>query len=550
MNSAFVLSSEPAAIDTTGFPQVIRRDVPGDASGKPRVVPWLGHKIAKAVAAACHAVGQDEILGQQVQAEIEYRVKRERPSFVHIEQIQDMVEETLIEIGQAKVALAYGKYRARRAVQREHGVSEVGGSSEQLELATHEQLADMRGRISFAKIGLRLTMDDNDLLARLLRSTSLGLTLDERRATIILNAKSLLDFDADARFFAARILLSYIYEETLFWTVAEGPQALKEAHRRAFLDYIPYGISRRRLDPRLAEFDLKKLAASLDPFADLQFDFIGVQTLFDRYLIHVTDAVTGRKRRLEAPQVFWLRVAMGLALLEEDRDARAIEFYSVYKSRRACSSTPTLFNSGTLHSQLSSCYLLYCGDSIEEIAETWRRFSQLSKWAGGLGCSWTGVRAAGAHIHGTNGVSAGVIPFLKVSNDIAIAVNQGGKRPGALCSYLELWHADIEDFLDLRKETGDERRRTHNMNTAHWIPDLFMKRLKAISDGTLAKDATWTLLRTSDCPDLPELYGHAFEERYEQYERLVDEGKLWGRKVRVLALWKRMLEMLFETGHP
>jgi hypothetical protein len=339
MNSAFVLSSEPAAIDTTGFPQVIRRDVPGDASGKPRVVPWLGHKIAKAVAAACHAVGQDEILGQQVQAEIEYRVKRERPSFVHIEQIQDMVEETLIEIGQAKVALAYGKYRARRAVQREHGVSEVGGSSEQLELATHEQLADMRGRISFAKIGLRLTMDDNDLLARLLRSTSLGLTLDERRATIILNAKSLLDFDADARFFAARILLSYIYEETLFWTVAEGPQALKEAHRRAFLDYIPYGISRRRLDPRLAEFDLKKLAASLDPFADLQFDFIGVQTLFDRYLIHVTDAVTGRKRRLEAPQVFWLRVAMGLALLEEDRDARAIEFYSVYKSRRACSST-------------------------------------------------------------------------------------------------------------------------------------------------------------------------------------------------------------------
>jgi ribonucleoside-diphosphate reductase alpha chain len=207
-------------------------------------------------------------------------------------------------------------------------------------------------------------------------------------------------------------------------------------------------------------------------------------------------------------------------------------------------------NPGTLHAQLSSCYLLYCGDSIEEIAETWRRFSQLSKWAGGLGCSWTGVRAAGAHIHGNNGESSGVVPFLKVSNDIAIAVNQGGKRPGALCSYLELWHADIEDFLDLRKETGDERRRTHNTNTAHWIPDLFMKRLKAISDGTLAKDATWTLFRSSDCSDLPDLYGRAFAERYEQYERLVSEGKLWGRKVRVLALWKRMLEMLFETGHP
>jgi ribonucleoside-diphosphate reductase alpha chain len=248
--------------------------------------------------------------------------------------------------------------------------------------------------------------------------------------------------------------------------------------------------------------------------------------------------------------MFWLRVAMGLSILEKDREDRAAEFYAIYKSRRACSSTPTLFNAGTLHSQLSSCYLLYCGDSIEEITETWRRFSHLSKWAGGLGCSWTAIRGAGAHIHGTNGESSGVIPFLKVSNDIAIAVNQGGKRPGALCSYLELWHADIEDFLDLRKETGDDRRRTHNMNTAHWIPDVFMKRLKAISEGHLAKDATWTLLRTSDCRDLPELFGRAFEERYEEYEAMVDQGKIWGRKVRVLQLWKRMLEMLFETGHP
>jgi ribonucleoside-diphosphate reductase alpha chain len=209
-----------------------------------------------------------------------------------------------------------------------------------------------------------------------------------------------------------------------------------------------------------------------------------------------------------------------------------------------------LFNSGTKRSQLSSCYLLYCGDSIEEIAETWRRFSHLSKWAGGLGCSWTAVRGTGAYIHGTNGESSGVIPFLKVSNDIAVAVNQGGKRPGALCSYLELWHADIEEFLDLRKETGDERRRTHNMNTANWIPDLFMKRLKAISDGTLSKEATWTLFRTNDVPDLPNLYGRAFEKRYVEYEKLVDDGRLWGRRIRVLALWKRMLEALFETGHP
>jgi ribonucleoside-diphosphate reductase alpha chain len=245
-----------------------------------------------------------------------------------------------------------------------------------------------------------------------------------------------------------------------------------------------------------------------------------------------------------------MRVAMGLALLEPDKTHRAIEFYNVYKTKRACSSTPTLFNAGTIHSQLSSCYLLYCGDSIEEITETWRRFSMLSKWAGGLGCSWTAVRGTGAHIHGTNGESSGVIPFLKVSNDIAIAVNQGGKRPGALCSYLELWHVDIEDFLDLRKETGDDRRRTHNMNTAHWIPDLFMKRLKAISDGQLPKDATWTLFRSNETPDLIELFGTAFEQRYLEYERLADEGKVFGRKVRILSLWKKMIEMIFETGHP
>lgn len=550
-NTPFVLRNDLPVDVATEFPQVIRRDLPGDTSGKPRVVSWLGHKIAKAVAAACFVEGQDEQIGLQVQAEIEYRLRRERPSFVHIEQLQDMVEETLIDLGYARVALAYGKYRATRAAERVHGPKvETEDAGQQLELATREQFGDIRARISFAKIGLNLTLPDDDLVARLLRSSSINLSPEERRDTIVLNAKSLLDLDADARFFAARILLSYIYEETLPWKVADGPQALKEAHRRAFLDYIPRGIELRRLDPRLAEFDLKKLAVSLDPFADLQFDFLGIQTLYDRYLIHAADPVTSRKRRLESPQIFWMRVAMGLAVLETERETRTQEFYGIYKSRRACSSTPTLFNAGTLHPQLSSCYLLYCGDSIEEITETWRRFSHLSKWAGGLGCSWTAIRGAGAHIHGTNGESSGVIPFLKVSNDIAIAVNQGGKRPGALCSYLELWHADIEDFLDLRKETGDDRRRTHNMNTAQWIPDLFMKRLKAISDGALSKDATWTLFRTNDAPDLPELCGRAFETRYEQYEQLVAEGKMWGRKVRVLALWKRMLEMLFETGHP
>ncbi len=549
--SNFSLSNDAAVEEIDAeFPQVIRRDASHVKSDKPRVVPWLGHKIANAVRAAALAAGADFAIGDQVQAEVEFRMKRERPLFIHIEQLQDQVEEILIELGQGKVALTYAKYRARRSALREVEVEEPAVDETQLELASREQLVDIRARLSFARIGLQLTLTDEELIARLLRSVSMNLNADEQRETIILNAKNLLDVDSDSRFFAGRILLSYIYEEALPWAIADGIGALKEAHRRAFVAYIPLGIESGRLDPRLAEFDIKSLSEALDPYADLQFDFIGIQNLYDRYLINLKDQQTGKKRRLEAPQMFWLRVAMGLSVLESDREGRAREFYSIYRTRRACSSTPTLFNSGTMRPQLSSCYLLYCGDSIEEITETWSRFSHLSKWAGGLGCSWTAVRGTGSHIHGTNGESSGVIPFLKVSNDIAIAVNQGGKRPGALCSYIELWHADIEDFMDLRKETGDDRRRTHNMNTAHWIPDLFMKRLKAISDGVLPKDAVWTLFRTNEVADLPEIFGSEFEARYEYYERLADEGKIWSRKVRILALWKKMLETLFETGHP
>jgi ribonucleoside-diphosphate reductase alpha chain len=554
MSSLFTLQSDSSSSsilsENNEYPRVIRRDTPQSLQQKPHIVPWLGHKIERAVSAACASVQADEAIGRQVRAEIEFRVRKERPLFVHIEQLQDMVEEILLDLGHHRVALSYGKYRAKRAALREltHQQSYTG-ETEQLELATREQLNDIRARVSFSLIGLKLNIPDGELVSRLLRSTSMSLTEDERRETIILNAKSLLELDADSRFVAGRILLTYIYEETLQWRIADGPQALKEAHRRAFMAYVPRAVELRRLDPRMAEMDLRRLSDALDPFADLQFDFLGIQTLYDRYLIHTRDA-NNKKVRMEAPQIFWMRVAMGLSLQEADKETSAIKFYTLYKTRRACSSTPTLFNSGTLKSQLSSCYLLYCGDSIEDITETWNRFAHLSKWAGGLGCSWTAVRGTGAHIHGTNGESSGVVPFLKVSNDIAIAVNQGGKRPGALCSYLELWHMDIEDFLDLRKETGDDRRRTHNMNTAQWIPDLFMKRLKDISDGRLPKDATWSLFRTNEVKDLPELHGAAFEMRYLEYERLADEGKIFCRKIRVLQLWKRMLETLFETGHP
>jgi ribonucleoside-diphosphate reductase alpha chain len=548
--STEILDLQQTDTSVSEFPRVIRRDLPGSPSTKPRLVPWIGHKIEKAVDMACAAIDHEPI-GKQIQAEVEFRMKKEQPLFIHIEQLQDLVQDLLIELGYAKVAVAYATYRGRRSAVREHESVITGAAEEQLELAPPALLEDLRARLSFARIGLTLSLTESELIARLMRSVSLSLSHQEQRDTIILNAKNLLDVDADSRFLAGRILLTYIYEETLPWKIHDGINQLKEAHRKAFLKYIPLGIEIKRLDPRLAEFNLKALSEAIDPYADLQFDFIGVQNLYDRYLIHMQDPTApGGRRRLEAPQIFWMRVAMGLSILEPEREVRAKEFYSIYQNKRACSSTPTLFNAGTHRPQLSSCYLLYCGDSMEEITETWTRFSMLSKWAGGLGCSWTAVRGSGAHIHGTNGESSGVIPFLKVANDICVAVNQGGKRPGALCSYVELWHADIEDFLDLRKETGDDRRRTHNMNTAHWIPDLFMKRLRDISEGRLPKDATWTLFRTNETPDLPELFGQAFEKRYLEYEAMAEEGKLTSKKIRVLALWKRMIEALFETGHP
>lgn len=532
---------------TIKFPNIIRRDLPHTKSTKPRVVTWNGNKIERAVNAACAELGHDPI-GKHIQVEIETLMKNDYSRFIHVEQLQDMVETYLLDLNYGKVALAYSKHRARRAALREMEAQMAFQEDNKLEFVSLNLAEDLRLRISFARIGLNLTLSDKDLMVRLTRSVSLTLNDQELRETIILNAKNLLDVDADSRFFAGRILLTYIYEETLPWKISDGIERLKAAHHKAFLDYIPTGIKLERLDPRLAEFNLEELANAIDPYADLQFDFIGIQTLYDRYLICTKDQ--NHRRRLESPQIFWMRVAMGLALLKPECNTRAIEFFRIYQNKLACSSTPTLFNSGTRRPQLSSCYLLYCGDAIEEISETWTRFCSLSKWAGGLGCSWTAVRGSGAHIHGTNGDSSGVIPFLKVANDICIAVNQGGKRPGALCSYLELWHSDVEDFLDLRKETGDDRRRTHNMNTALWIPDLFMKRLKDISEGRLSKDATWTLFRSNETPDLPSLYGSKFEERYVHYENLAAEGIIYGGKIRVLALWKKMIEAIFETGHP
>ena len=358
--------------------------------------------------------------------------------------------------------------------------------------------------------------------------------------TIILNSKSLIEQDADFSKFSARILLTFIYEEVLEWSIVDdGISALPAAHRKGFKSSIQRGIEIGRLNSRLREHEIDKLAEAIDPVADMGFDYLGIQTLYDRYLI--VDKTTEDHRRLETPQLFWMRVSMGLFLDEvESRTDKVIDLYKLYKSRRFCSSTPTLFNSATNHSQLSSCYLYKVDDSIESImtrgiAEN----AYLSKWAGGLGGSWTAVRGTGSYIQGTNGESQGVIPFLKLHNDQLVAVNQGGKRRGSGCAYLETWHTDILDFLDLRKNTGDDRRRAHDMNTANWIPDLFMKRMEARED--------WTLFRSNEVPDLHDLYGSAFEQRYTEYEKKAKNGEIFSKTIPAIELWKHMLKMLFES---
>jgi ribonucleoside-diphosphate reductase alpha chain len=349
-------------------------------------------------------------------------------------------------------------------------------------------------------------------------------------------ARAKIEKDPAYSFVAARLLLDVIYRETM--SVDAHSNTLEQAHRDYFKRCLETGISVERMDPRLREFDLDKLAYAMKLERDRDFAYLGLQTLYDRYLIHHED------RRLETPQIFWMRVAMGLSINEGDqKNDRAIEFYDVLSKFLFTSSTPTLFNAGTLHPQLSSCYLTTVMDDLQHIFKCVADDAQLSKWAGGLGNDWTNVRATGARIKGTNGRSQGVIPFLKVANDTAVAVNQGGKRKGAMCAYLESWHLDIEDFLELRKNTGDERRRTHDMNTANWIPDLFMKRV--------AENGTWTLFSPSDVPDLHDLYGKRFEQRYTEYEQKAERGELkLHKKIEATGLWRKMLSMLFETGHP
>ncbi|SHJ63857.1 ribonucleoside-diphosphate reductase alpha chain [Rubritalea squalenifaciens DSM 18772] len=534
------VSSEPFTV------RLIRR------SGK--VVPWSETKIENAVRQAFLSMKRDAAPAAKVAHAVTERVRQEEKAFVHIEDVQDMVQEELMRAGHFKTAEHYILYRAQRAANRklEEEAPTEDPQQESMVVVSKESGdtdfwdgSELKKRIQFAAIGLDLCLTETEIERELRRSIGSEITEAGLQKTIILNAKSLIEQDADFAKFAGRILLSYIYEEVLDWSIlTDGIEGLKKAHARAFTKYLKHGVKIKRLSPDIIDgrYDLKKLADALDPTADLDFDFLGIQTLYDRYL--VVDKTGKKARRLEVPQFFWMRVAMGLFKEDgEKKEEWCVRLYNLYKSRRFCSSTPTLFNSGTLHSQLSSCYLYKVDDSIESIMQRGiADNAYLSKWAGGLGGSWTAVRGTGGYIQGTNGESQGVIPFLKLHNDQLVAVNQGGKRRGSGCAYLETWHNDMEDFLELRKNTGDERRRCHDMNTANWIPDLFMKRMEARQD--------WSLFRSNETPDLHDLYGKAFEQRYLEYEALAEEGKIWSRKMPAIDMWKKMLKMIFETGHP
>ncbi|MEM1085197.1 MAG: ribonucleoside-diphosphate reductase subunit alpha [Verrucomicrobiota bacterium] len=516
------------------------------------VVPWSETKIEIAVRKAFLTIHEIPEPATDIASAVTERVRTGDQSFVHIEDVQDMVQEELMKQGHFKAAAHYIRYRDERARQRVD-LEELPDETDQELFITvitddgETKLWDgteLKKRIHFASIGLDLCLTEPEIERELRRSVGAEIKEKDLKNTIILNSKSLIEKDADFAKFAARILLSYIYEEVLDWSILrDGVEKLKAAHKAAFKTYLKHGIAIKRLNPELLDlYKLDTLAEAFDPTADLDFDYLGIQTLYDRYLI--VDKTGDKHRRIETPQFFWMRVAMGLFRAEETgREDWAIRLYNLYKGRRFCSSTPTLFNSGTLHSQLSSCYLYKVDDSIESImlrgvAEN----AFLSKWAGGLGGSWTAVRGTGGYIQGTNGESQGIIPFLKLHNDQLVAVNQGGKRRGSGCAYLESWHNDIEDFLELRKNTGDERRRCHDMNTANWIPDLFMKRMESRSH--------WTLFRANETPDLHDLYGKAFEQRYTEYEAMAQEGKIWSRELPAIELWKGMLKMIFETGHP
>jgi ribonucleoside-diphosphate reductase alpha chain len=463
---------------------------------------------------------------------------------LHIEHIQDQVELALMRTGEQEVARRYVIYRETRsreraekeAMQPQAVQAPVGPSVTRAD-GIKVTLKDLRleETIKEACENLGPAVDYKRIYESTVECLYEGVTEDEVIKSAIMSARALVEVDPTYSYVTAHLLLHQVRLEVLGEAASQAE--MKTRYATYFPEYIKRGIDAGLLDPRLATFDLAKIGAALDSDRDLKFQYLGLQTLTDRYLLH-TDG-----KRFELPQAFWMRVAMGLAIEEIEREERAIEFYNLLSSFDFVSSTPTLFNSGTHRPQLSSCFLTTVNDDLSSIYEAVKENALLSKFSGGLGNDWTPVRSLGSHISGTNGKSQGVVPFLKVVNDTAVAVNQGGKRKGAVCCYLETWHMDIEEFLELRKNTGDDRRRTHDMNTANWIPDLFMQRV--------LEDGQWTLFSPDETPDLHNLYGEKFKEAYERYEKLAEQGLLkLSKKIPAVSLWRKMLTMLFETGHP
>ncbi|MDR2031590.1 MAG: ribonucleoside-diphosphate reductase subunit alpha [Azoarcus sp.] len=521
-----------------------------------RIAPFQPEKIALALSKAFLAVaGEQGAVSARIREAVTGLTRnvvdalaRRHPAggVVHIETIQDQVELALMRAGEHDVARAYVLYRERRAEERAAAAKaaadagEAGAAAAVLHVLVDGERRPLdrqalRARAEAACAGLGAEASARTVFDLTLKSLYDDMPLPEVHAAMTLAARTLIEQDPAYDKATARLQLFALFREVLGREIP--PEAAAGETRAYFPRFIALGVETGLLDERLAEFDLPRLAAALRPERDLQFGYLGLQTLYDRYFLHVEE------RRIELPQVFFMRVAMGLALNEIDREARAIAFYDLISSFDFMCSTPTLFNAGTRHPQLSSCYLTTVTDDLDGIFQSVKENALLQKFAGGLGNDWTPVRALGSRIRGTNGKSQGVIPFLKVVNDTAVAVNQGGKRKGAVCAYLESWHLDIEEFLELRKNTGDERRRCHDMNTANWIPDLFMERVM--------ENGEWTLFSPDEVPELHEKYGRAFAEAYVACEERAARGEIrLFRKMPAVQLWRRMLTMLFETGHP
>jgi len=553
----------------TEKPRTSTQEISATAPGQYRVIRRNGkltgfnkEKIKVAVTKAFLAVeGGNAAASKRIHETVDaltekvvYALTRSRPDggTFHIEDIQDQVELALMREGHHKVARAYVLYREERARARAEEQAKVREAGEQagqtlLHVSTVEGVQKPLDLERITKVVNEacsdgLDLDPKPIIEETLRNLYDGIPELEVGTALTMSARMLIEKEPNYSYVSARLLLDNLRRETLSFVYGHPQEAtsgeMANQYGECFTRYIQLGAELELLDARLAnEYDLESLGKAIDPQRDHQFTYLGLQTLYDRYFIH------HQGTRFELPQSFFMRVAMGLAINEVEREARTIEFYHLLSSFDFMSSTPTLFNAGTLRPQLSSCYLTTVPDDLHGIFESIKDDAMLSKFAGGLGNDWTRVRAMGSHIKGTNGKSQGVVPFLKVANDTAVAVNQGGKRKGAMCAYLETWHLDIEEFLELRKNTGDDRRRTHDMNTANWIPDLFMKRVK--------DEQSWTLFSPDETSDLHDVYGQEFEIRYHEYEKKAERGEIKNfKQIPALDLWRKMLGMLFETGHP